>query len=178
MSTPARYTASVISMRSCEGTGEWNLYSEDPLPQRDSLADTIRQSFRAFSAIKIQQGAVPRLIEIRSEAGLVALADVEILRHPARIKILWRSELSLADAAQAQLALEHNRKKTEKMVFDVTDVAYAEGGAINVKYLTLLLESQRFVEPAADTMRLIFQIERELGGQTNRVKRLEDDLGL
>lgn len=180
MTNSTRYTASVISMRNCQGTGEWDLYLCDPLPQHETLADTIRQCFAPLSVMKghFEQGAVPTMIEIRSQDGLVALADVNLESKPFKMNVIWRDELSQRDAERLEQARVHNLKKTKKVVFDVTDVSAAEGGAITVKYLTTILESQKFVEPIEATMKIVYQVERALGKQANRVQRLEDELGL
>lgn len=180
MTVSKGYTAFVISMRNCEGTGEWDLYLRDPLPQHETLADTIRQCFTPLSVMKehFERGAVPTMIEIRSQNGLVALADVELQRNPLKIDVLWREELSKKDADGLNQAIAHNRKKTKKVIYDVTDVSAAEGGEITVKYLTTLLESLKFIEPIEDTMKIVYRVERSMGKQANRVRRLEDELGL
>lgn len=180
MSNTHRYTASVISLRSCEGTGEWDLYLCDALPQHETLADTIRQCFAPFTVMKshFEHGAVPTMIEIRSRDGLVALADVDLEPKPFKMNVLWRGELSEKEAEAYEQARVHNLKKSKKVIFDITDASAAEGGAITVRNVTTILESRKFVEPIEATMKLIYQVERSMGKQTNRVKRLEDELGL
>lgn len=180
MTSTTHYTASVISMRNCQGTGEWDLYLCDPLPHHETLADTFRQCFEPLKVMKghFEQGAVPTMIEIRSQDGLVALADVDLQQSPFKMNVIWRGELSQKDSEKLEQARVHNLKKTRKVIYDVTDASAAEGGAITVKYLSVLLESRKFVEPIEATMKLIYQVERSMGKQTNRVKRLEDELGL
>lgn len=174
------YTASVISMRNCPATGHWDLFLYDPLPQRETLADAIRQSFMPLSVMveHLKQNAVPTLIEIRSQDGLIALADVVLERKPFRMSVLWREELSAGEAPGIEKSRAFNLTKSKKVLYDVLDAAEAEGGAITVKLLDLFLESKSYAEPVRDTMKLVYEVEREMGLQANRVHRLESELGM
>lgn len=178
--TAKRYTASVISMRSCPSTGHWDLYLCDPLPQRETLGDTIKQCFMPARVLAkhMKQRAVPTLIEIRSEEGLVALADVVLEEKPLKISVLWRDELSDDQVPGLEKSRAYNQTKAKKVLFDIMDANDAAAGEISVQFLDLVLESKSYVEPIGATMKLIYGIERAMGKQDNRVHRLENDLGM
>lgn len=178
--TTKHYTASVISMRSCPSTGHWDLYLCDSLPQRETLGETIKQCFMPTKVMAkhLKQHAVPTLIEIRSQDGLVALADVAIEENPFKISVLWRDELSADQVPGLEKSRAYNQTKAKKVLFDIMDANDAASGEITVQFLDLLLESKSYVEPIGATMKLIYDIERAMGKQTNRVHRLENELGM
>jgi hypothetical protein len=190
MTGEIKYTASVMSLKACRGTGEWELCLEDFLPLQSkglpittplhTLEDAFRHCFKAGAVFRehLEKGAMPTLVQIRSPEGLVALAEVEVMENPRRLRVIWQNELDDLEAHSLTSAIDFNLKKGNNHVYDAYDDAVAKGALISLAFSRLKLESYRYAEPVEGTMALMYKIERELGAHANRAKRLEDALGL
>lgn len=183
MPEPAKYTATVISMGANESTGLFDQYLEKSLPHLETLEEciTLCHFLRPVYREHWKAGAMPTLLKIESEVGLVVLAGIEInteKKGSPVFTLLWRDTLTPSDQNSMNKGLERNLKKSKQMIWDVMQAAEAEDGGIQVGFLRQMLASAAYVEPYSETIKLVYKVEGQLGKSTSKVRDLEDSLGL
>lgn len=180
MSEPRQYIATVISMGANGSTGLFDQYLEKAIPALNTLEEciTLCHFLKPVYQEHCKKGAIPTLLKIESQAGLVVLADIHIEKEPLSFTLIWRDTLAPSDQNSMNRGLEHNLKKSKNMVWDVYQAAENEDAGIQAGLMRQLLASASYVEPYKDTIRLVYKIEAKLGKSTSKVRDLEDVLGL
>jgi hypothetical protein len=180
MSEPRQYIATIISMGANSSTGLFDQYLEKAIPALNTLEECIAlcHFLRPVYQEHFKKGAVPTLLKIESQAGLVVLADIHIEEDPLSFTLKWRDTLTPSDQHSLNKGLEYNLKKSKKMVWDVYQAAENEGAGIQAGLMRQLLASASYVEPYKDTIKLVYKIEAKLGKSTSKVRDLEEGLGL
>jgi hypothetical protein len=180
MTESTQYTATVISMGANGSTGLFDQYLEKSIPPLDTLEECISLCHFLIPVYRehLKKGAIPTLLKIETQAGLVVLADIHIEQEPLAFTLIWRDTLKPSDQVSLNKGLEYNLKQSTKMVWDQMGAAENECAGIQVGFLRQILASATYVEPYRETIKLVYKVEAKLGKSTSKVRDLEESLGL
>jgi hypothetical protein len=178
---PAQYTVTAISLGANPGTGTFNQYLENSLPPVDSLEDCIALCYflRPVYLDQMEAGGTPYLIKIESQAGLVVMADIDVVEKPKPVfNLQWRDTLSPSEKKGLEIAMKRQIDQSKRTPFDAWDAAEIEGAVIQTSITRQLLAGASYVEPYRETIKLVYKVEAKLGKSTSKVRDLEESLGL
>ena len=181
MPAPAKYTATVISMGANASTGLFEQYLEKAMPPLETLEECLTQCYFLIPVHleHLKKGAVPSLLKIETEAGLVVLADINIEeKKPPVFNLIWRETLSPSDQEGMTKALKYNEGKSKGMVWDAMQAAENEHAWHQVAFLHQILASATYIEPYSETIKLVYKVEAKLGKSISKIRYLEESLGL
>lgn len=183
MISPKKYTLTAMSIGANPSTSLFDKLIEAKLQPFDSLEEAIRFAFmmKPLFMVHIIQNAMPLMLKIESQEGMVALANIEI-KNPAIAEfdfdLIWQKPLSPSEWKGYEQAIKFNQSKADAIVYDDMGAAEQVNATYQVKIAETVLASKSFAEPIEQTLRLVFKIENESGGMANKVRHLEEGLGL